>query len=128
MTIKLEPTSQGYELTGTGANGQPLTMALSGEDILTLARSAQKLEQTVLSKRSPSAGAVSAPTPVAAVPVHSGAVSFDPFHGHVMLTIREKNGHQQILALRLELARALHSELPIWIARGEQATKRGAKN
>lgn len=128
MTIELEETAHGFDLTGIGANGKSTTIALSDADILTLVRSAQKIEQIVIAKRSPSAGAVSAPTPVSAVPVHGGSISFDPLLGDVLLTIRERNGHQQILALPLELARALLNELPAWIAQGEQASKRGAKN
>jgi imidazole glycerol phosphate synthase subunit HisF len=120
--ISLDEVGINFILRSIDAAGNVNSLALSEDDILTLAQSAQKLRDHILARRSRSGAIAHAMTPVAQI-----ELGVDLHATEILLTMIDRNGARLGFSLPHEVARPLADRLPIRVGEIEAAAKTRTK-
>jgi hypothetical protein len=119
--IRIEERGSAYVLIRTEAAGPSTEMVLSEKNIITMARSAQRLNAAILARRSSPEVSVVVLTPVARVRLNA-----DLEHSEVHLMMFDQNGAEAGFLLPLAVAEALAERLPARVTE-VQESKQGKK-
>ncbi len=122
MPIRLEETSDGFVLTQNDGS----SLQLTNDDLHSLAGSVERIQTLLLAKHTPTTEGHG--FAVAAIPIVSGQISYDPMSGEVLLTLQDTDGRDRTLVLSIDLAKGLHRELPKCIEEAEKASKKSTPN
>jgi hypothetical protein len=109
MSLDLHPLGTGYVLRKTKENGAVDDLALTPDDLLTLAQSSPRWGQLVLGAQTPTANAVSA------FPVETISLNSDHHATELHLDLESPNGSQLTIAIPIEKARPLSARLPSYL-------------
>jgi hypothetical protein len=117
MALTLAPHADGFLLTQSDTG---VSIAISNDDILSLAQSLPALRDRVLARHSPIGDSVSA---VAMTPVTQIALNTDVHKTEIHLTMYDRHGARLGFALGSEVARPLAERLPVRLAEIATASK-----
>jgi hypothetical protein len=121
MALNLEPHGQGFLLTQSDTG---VSMAISDDDILSLAQSLPALRDRVLARYSPKGGSVSA---VAMTPVTRIVLNTDAHNTEIHLTLVDRHGARLRFALDADIAGLLAERLPVLVAEIDTVSKGRAR-
>jgi hypothetical protein len=106
-SLSLEPVGREFKLTRIDGHGKRSEMSLSSDNIMTLAQSAQRLRDRILSSNTRSGVTAVAPTIVAQVELNDALL-----HSEILLTMIDRHGARACFALPVEIAELLVEKLP----------------
>ncbi len=117
--LDLDEREQDFILRRTGVDGSVSEMLLSGEDVLSLAQSAQALRERVLSRQDPEGGTVRA---VYVTPVTQVGLHLETLAERILLTLVDPLGSQLVFALPHDISEYLIENLPACLAEARAVT------
>jgi hypothetical protein len=112
-SLTLDPDGDDFILRRTDTDGITTTIALSAQDVLTLAQSAPALQQQVLSRHAPKGGNVTA---IAANPVKQIEIIQEMLGENILLAITSLGDGRTIFAVPLPVAQHLTEQISAHLA------------
>ena len=116
--LKLMPKGNSYILSRSLPDGTSAEIALSEENVISLAQSARRLMDHILAQHTPKEGSVA---PIATTPVAQVVLNTDVHRTEILLTMIAPSGAREAYALPLSVAKPLSERLQVKVAEIETA-------